>query len=296
MKEFFMKLFTMALFFSFNALAADPETLVFSFQKQKNPDELKTTTQAVSEFLSQKIGKKIEVLVPTSYGATAQALISNKVHIAYMDSLPYILASKETELEILAVEKRNNRTEYDSLIVVAKDSSIHSLKDLKGKKIAFSSQTSTSGYLFPFSRLVKEKEVKKPSELSSYFSQINYAGGYDKALLAVANGQVDAAAFSDYALEGPKADLYGTPEIRNKVKVLARTPGVPTHLITVSKKLSKELKQKIQTALFDLAAEKPELFSSVYGAAALAKPNANHIKNTQIALKNTGLEVQSFVK
>lgn len=73
-----------------------------------------------------------------------------------MDSLPYILASAEVPLEIIAVEKRNGRTEYDSLIVVAKESPIQSLKDLKGKKMAFSSQTSTSGFLFPLYRLVDE--------------------------------------------------------------------------------------------------------------------------------------------
>lgn len=291
-----MKLFMSVILFSLSALAADPETLVFSFQKQKNPDELKAATKTVSEFLAQKIGKKIEIVVPTSYGSTAQGLISDKVHIAYMDSLPYILASSETSLEIIAVEKRNNRTEYDSLIVVAKDSPIKSLKDLKGKKMAFTSQTSTSGYLFPFSRLVQEKEIKTPDELSKYFSNISYAGGYDKALLAVANGQADVAAFSDYVYEGAKADLYGTAETRSKVKLLVRTSGVPTHLITVSSKLSKELKQKIQTALFDLANEKPEIFSSVYGAAALAKPNAKHVEKTQMALKTTGLEVKSFVK
>ncbi len=278
------------------AFSADPETIVFSFQKQKNPDELQSATQTVSEYLSKKIGKKVEVIVPTSYGATVQGLISNKVHIAYMDSLPFILASAETELEIIAVEKRKGRTDYDSLIVVAKESPIQTLSDLKGKKIAFSSQTSTSGYLFPLSQLFERNQIKKQEELNQYFSQVTYAGGYDKALLAVANGQSDAAAFSDYAFEGPKADLYGTPEIRKKVRVLDRISGVPTHLITASKKLSPALIRKIQTALFELAKDKPELLSSVYGAAELSKPNTMHVDKTRAALAKTGLEVKTFVK
>ncbi|MGZ5280498.1 MAG: phosphate/phosphite/phosphonate ABC transporter substrate-binding protein, partial [Pseudobdellovibrionaceae bacterium] len=176
------------------ALAADPETIVFSFQKQKNPDEIQATAKTVAEFLTQKIGKKVEVLVPTSYGTTAQGLISKKVHVAYMDSLPFLLASKEADLEVIAVEKRKGRTDYDSLIVVPKDSPVKSIQDLKGKSMAFTSQTSTSGYLFPFAKLVQNKEIKKADELNTYFSTITYAGGYDKALLAVANGQADAAA------------------------------------------------------------------------------------------------------
>jgi phosphonate transport system substrate-binding protein len=285
-----------SLFVTISAFAADPETIVFSFQKQKNPEELKVATETVSVYLSQKIGKKVEVLVPVSYGATVQGLISNKVHIAYMDSLPFILASAETGLDILAVEKRNGRTEYDSLIVVAKNSPIKTLKDLKGKRMAFTSQTSTSGYLFPFFRLINEKEIQKPTELNQYFSDISYSGGYDKALLAVANGQADVAAFSDYVYEGPKANLYGSSETRDKVRVLTRTSGVPTHLIVASKTISPELSKKIQQALFDLAKEKPELLSSVYGATELAKPDSKHVDKTKLALKKTGLEVKTFAK
>ncbi|OFZ31397.1 MAG: hypothetical protein A2622_02085 [Bdellovibrionales bacterium RIFCSPHIGHO2_01_FULL_40_29] len=277
--------------------AADPSTLVFSFQKQKNPDEIQATAKTVADYLSAKLGKKVEVLVPTSYGTTAQGLISKKVHVAYMDSLPYILASQEANLEIAAVERRKERTDYDSLVVVGKDSPIKTFQDLKGKSIAFTSQTSTSGYLFPFAKLVQDKNIKSPADLQSYFSNVVFAGGYDKALLAVANGQVEVAAFSDYVYEGAKADLYGTPETRAKVRVLARIPGVPTHLIAVSKELSTGLRGKIQEALIELGKEKPELLSSVYGATELVKPaSKNHVEKTMAALKVTKLESKSFVK
>lgn len=282
---------------SFQTLAADPETLVFAFQKQKNPDELRQAVEQIKPFLEKEIGKKVEVVIPTSYGVSAQGLISGKIHIAYMDSLPFVLASNEVGLEILAVEKRNGRTDYDSLIVVAKDSPIKNIADVKGKKIAFTSQTSTSGYLFPVGRLVSEKQIKDFAGVDGYFSQAIYAGGYDKALLAVANGQVDVAAFSDYVIEGAKADLYGTADVRAKIRVLARTPGVPTHLMASLKTLSPELRGKIQSALLKLGKEQPQLLSSVYGAAELVKPAAkNHVEGTMTALKSTGLDVKSFVK
>ena len=124
--------FILSLVFPLFTFAADPETLVFSFQKQKNPDEIQATAKMVGDYLTTKLGKKVEVLVPTSYGTTAQGLISKKVHVAYMDSLPYLLASNETDLEIAVVERRKERTEYDSLVVVAKNSPIKSFADLKG--------------------------------------------------------------------------------------------------------------------------------------------------------------------
>lgn len=291
-------LLTGLLFLSINAIAlGDPDTIVFSFQKQKNPDELRKAIDLIKPVLEKEIGKKVEMIVPTSYGVSAQGLISGKVHVAYMDSLPYVLAAKEAQLEILAVEKRNGRTEYDSLIVVHKDSPIQNLSDTKGKKIAFTSQTSTSGYLFPVGELVSNKHIKNADAVNSFFSQSVYAGGYDKALLAVANGQADVAAFSDYVLEGAKADLYGTVETREKVRVLTRISGVPTHLITALKSLSPELRTKIQSALLKISQENTQLLTSVYGAAEIVKPTQkNHVEKTMNALKLTGLEANSFVK
>ncbi len=280
----------------FIATQAFSETLVFSFQKQKNLEDLKKSTAVIAEKLSTEIQQKIEVLVPTSYGATAQGLISNKVHVAYMDSLPYILASQEADLDIIAVEKRNGETQYNSVFVVKKDSPLKTLKDLKGQRIAFSSQTSTSGYLFPFKRLLDEKLIKQPSDLKTFFSQTIYAGGYDKALLAVLNGQADVAAVSDYAIEGAKADLYLTAEQRSQLQILTRTPGVPTHLIAISKKVPQATREKIRAALLKIAKDQPDLLSSVYGAAELVVPTGKHTQKTLEALNQTGLNVKEFVK
>lgn len=278
--------------------AKDPETLMFSFQKQKAPEELQTQAKQVADFLSKEIGVKVEVMIPMSYGASVQALISNKVQVAYMDSLPYILAKKEAPVEIIAVEKRNGRTDYDSLLVVRKDSPIKEVTELKGKKMAFTSQTSTSGYLMPLALLVQEKQVSDYQQADKYFSQILYAGGYDKALQAVVSGQADAAAFSDYVIEGVKADLYGTKEQRNQIRILKRNSGVPTHLIAVRSDLSKQLKTKIQAALMKLSQQQGQMLSSVYGAAELIAPadTENHIVKTRQALKDTGLDAKTFVK
>lgn len=162
--------------------------------------------------------------------------------------------------------------------------------------MAFASQTSTSGYLFPFKRLLEEKLVSGPQDLNKFFSQIVYAGGYDKALLAVLNGQADVAAVSDYAFEGAKADLYLTAEQRSQMEILARTPGVPTHLIAVSKKVPEKVRAQIQTALLEIAKENPDMLSSVYGAAELVKPQGEHTLKTSDALAKTGLNVTEFVK
>ncbi len=294
-----MKKYLICFLFVANcAFASDPETLIFSFQKQKKPDELQAAAQTMAQELTRITGKKVEVLVPTTYAASVQGLISNKVHVAYMDSLPFVLANQEAHIEIIAVEKRNNRTDYDSLIVVRKESPIKGLQDLRGKNMVFTSPTSTSGYLMPFARLLDDKLIENPTQLTTYFKNIIFAGGYDKALQALINGQADAAAFSDYVIEGKKADLYGSSSDRQKVRILARTSGVPTHLVAINGNLSTQLKNKVQKALLQISKEKPEILSSVYGAAELVVPEnlQDHIQKTRHALKQTGLDVKTFVK
>src|SRR5690606_14183244 len=105
------------------------------------------------------------------------------------------------------------------------------------------------------SRLVDEGLLKPKQDPKEFFSNVTYGGGYDKALLAVLNRQADAAAVSDYTMEGPKADVYLKPEQREQLRILTRTPGVPTHGIAVRGDLPEELRNRIASALLKLSDE-----------------------------------------
>ena len=75
------------------------------------------------------------------------------------------------------------------LFVVKKDSPYKSLQDLKGKRMMFTSPTSTSGYVMAYSRLVDEGLLQPKENPNKYFGEVRFAGGYDRALLAVLNDQ-----------------------------------------------------------------------------------------------------------
>ena len=168
--------------------APAPKKLVFAFQKQKDPRKIKTEADEVAAILTREIGIPVEVVIPANYGASVQALISNHAQVAYVDSLPFILARAEAPVEVLLVEKHDGRTDYDSLFVVLADSDMKSLADAKGKRMIFTSPTSTSGYLMAYSRLVSDGYLKKGEAPAKFFSQVSYAGGYDRALIGVLNG------------------------------------------------------------------------------------------------------------
>lgn len=277
--------------------AKAPEKLVFAFQKQKDPRKVQANAEKVAEFLSKEIGVPVEVLVPASYGATVQAIVSNKAQVAYVSALPYLLAREEAPVDLIIAEVRDGKTDYNSIWVVRKDSDVKSLADLKGKRMVFTSPTSTSGYVMAYSRLVDEGLLKPKQDPKEFFSNVTYGGGYDKALLAVLNGQADAAAVSDYTMEGPKADVYLKPEQREQLRILTRTPGVPTHGIAVRGDLPEELRNRIASALLKLSDEHPELLADVYGASKLTRVEGDkHVVGAIKALENTGLGLKKLVE
>jgi len=279
------------------AEAPRPESIVFAFQKQKDPRKIAQTAARVSEILSKEIGVKVEVMVPASYGASVQALVSNKAQVAYLSSIPFILAKKEAPVQPLLVEERADKTFYNSIYVVAKDSPYTTLNELKGKRMMFTSPTSTSGYVMAYSRLVDEGLLTPRQNPAEFFGSVNFAGGYDRALLSVLNGQADACAVSDYTMEGAKADIYLTPTQRSKLRVLTRTPGVPTHLIAIRSDLPVDIQLKMKKALLKISHEQPHLLADVYGAATFVEVDEKvHIASAVKALTNTGLQEKKLVK
>ncbi len=277
--------------------APAPERLVIAFQKQKDPRKIQETADSLAAILTKDIGIPVEVYVPATYTASVQALASGKAHFAYMSAIPYLLARQEAPVEIALAEVRGNRTDYDSVFVVRKDSPYQTLADLKGARMMFTSATSTSGYVMAYSRLVDEKLLEKRAAPTTFFSEANFAGGYDRALLAVHRGQADVCAVSYYTVEGEKADVYSTPQMREELRVLTRTPGVPTHLICQRKDLPISVREAFKASILRIAKEQPALLSDVYGAATFKEVDEKeHLKGAEAALENTGLGLAGLVE
>ena len=132
--------------------------------------------------------------------------------------------------EIREVSIGDEKTEepfYFSYWVVPKDSPYASLEDLRGKKVAFPSQLSTSGYVAPLARLVELGLVEQPEEgnaadPSDFFGEVIYAGGYSQAWEALKAGQVDVAIIAGDV----PADLYDEVLVRDDGARRARTDPV----------------------------------------------------------------------
>jgi phosphonate transport system substrate-binding protein len=267
-----------------------PVPLVLAFQPQENPEGLAPDARRLAAYLAEALGTPTEVYLPTTYAAVVEALRAGHAHVGYLSGWPYLIAHREAGAELLVAEERQGATFYYSQWYVRSDGDIETLEDLRGRHVAFTSPTSTSGYLFPLARVIEAGLLRTGGDPKAFFGEVLFAGGYQQALQALAHGSVDAAAASDYAF-----DLYLDEAQRARVRVLERQGPIPTHGIAVRGSLPDAWKVRIREALLSLNEEPHrDLLRSVYGAERLvARSHEEHVSALERALVLVGSDERS---
>ena len=287
--------------------SADPAEIVIVFQRQKDPTKVREDAERFADALGRELGIKVAATVPVDYSASVQALVSKKADLAYVSAMPFLLARRDGGASILLAESRKSvtdgqfRTSYDSVWVVAADSPLKTYDDLvksaRTLRIAFTSPTSTSGYIVPLARFVSEGVVSPGQDPRQVFGQVAFGGSYTAALEQVLLGRADAAAVSDYVMDGEKADVYLDAGKRARLRVLERTPGVPTHVLAVRGGLSEPFVRKLRAAVLKVAESEPDLLSAVYGATRLVEVDEEaHVKAALDAIRRTGIPVEGLAR
>ena len=276
---------------------ASQKEIVIVFASRRDATELETKAEAVSKILSQQIGVPVKAVI-ASEAAAVEALRANRADVAFLGSRAAIQAEKTTNAKLYLAEVRNDYSgghTYNSVLVVRKDSPLktlgtgkQTLGQLKGKKMAFASRTSGSGFIIPTSEFVGQGLVADPDRYNQFFSQVIYGDGYSSALQAILKGQADVAAVSEYALNSP----WITLEEVKKLRVLWSIPGVPAHGIAIDDDVPTALRAKIIAAFLTLNEPKNNtLFRSLYNSTKLVKVDHNtHIAPMKKALTRAKLD------
>lgn len=133
-----------------------------------------------------KVGYKIEYVPFAAAGpAVNEALASKKIDLAiYADFPGLVLKSKQVPISLLAIT--DNHT--NATLVVKQDSPIKSVKDLKGKKIAFTKGTFMQKYFLDLLALngLTEKDVEIINVVTTDAASTLLSGNVD-ALIYVDN-------------------------------------------------------------------------------------------------------------
>jgi len=226
-------------------LAAE-EPLKLAFIPQENPEKLLGDIDLITEFLTREIGRPVEGYVTLDHAAAVEALRSGSADISFSGALPYVLAHEQVGAEVLLSEVYRGSPTYVARIFVRKDSGIDGLADLEGKTIAFADPISESGYLYPLEMIADAGLMERGSDPQSFFGRVYFAGGYQQAIQAAANGLVDAAGVSEFA------DLLLSPEQQRDVTWIAESEPIPAHAVIARKDLDPVLKRRFVAAMMKL--------------------------------------------
>ncbi len=241
-------------------MAATDRGLKLAFIPQENPEKLFGDINVITGWLSEQMGVPVTGFVTFDHAAAVEALRNGDADISFMGALPFVLAEDQIGAVPLLSEVYRGQPSYSGRVFVRRDSGIETLADLRGRDIAFSDPVSESGYIYPLDLFVRAGLFSGTGDADSFFGQKFFAGGYQQAMQAMANGLVDAAGASQYA------DLYLTPDQQAEVKVLAESEQIPSHAIIAGPDLDAGLQAKfIETMLRLNESENRHLLAYLYG-------------------------------
>lgn len=227
-------------------LAAQDTALRLAFIPQENPEKLLGDIEAISGWLASEIGVPVEGFVTIDHAAAVEALRNGDADISFMGALPFVLAEAEIGAVPLLSEVYRDAPSYTGRIFVRRDSGIGTLADLRGRDIAFADPISESGYLYPLAEFVEARLIDGPGAAEAFFGRVFFAGGYQQAMQAMAEGLVDAAGASQYA------DLLLTPQQQAQVTWIAESPPIPSHVVIARPGLDAEVQDRFTNAMLRL--------------------------------------------
>ncbi|MFW5878444.1 MAG: phosphate/phosphite/phosphonate ABC transporter substrate-binding protein [Myxococcota bacterium] len=133
--------------------------------------------------LEEESGLKMEIRIPPNPVSAIQLFSGREADAGLLGPFEYLLARKLHEVEAGLQIVRDGPT-YQGTIMVKNDDEIGEIGDLQGKRIAYTTPYSMTGFVLPAARL----------KAAGVTMDALYAGSHDEALAMLEEGRVHAAA------------------------------------------------------------------------------------------------------
>jgi phosphonate transport system substrate-binding protein len=226
---------------------------VVALKPDKDPDAMLAERESLAAMLTAELDQPVQVIVPLSGAVIVEGLANGTIDVAYLSATDMLNARRTGAATLLLAGEIDGRTWYRSYWVALKDKPYVSVRDLRGLPIAFSSRTSTSGYVIPLYDLYRQGLISKNESATDFFGNDNvwFGSGYVSAIERVLRGEAEAAAVSYYVVD---QDKHLTLEQRAQLKKVAEQGPVPTHVLALGRRVTPTDGDRLQQALLALNA------------------------------------------
>ena len=221
----------------------DPATLVFAYTPVEDPAVYAKVWQGFIDHMAKATGKKVVFFPVQSNAAQLEAMRAGRLHVAGFNtgSNPLAVACAGF-VPFTMMASKADKFGYEMEIITYPGSGIDKVEDIKGKKLAFTSETSNSGYKAPSALLRDQFKLEAGKDFDPVFS-----GKHDNSVLGVANKDYPAASIANSVLYR----MIARNVIKaDQVKTIYKSQTFPTTGYGYVYNLKPELAAKVKDAFF----------------------------------------------
>ncbi len=221
----------------------DPATLVFAYTPVEDPAVYAQVWDGFLQHLAKVTGKKVQFFPVQSNAAQLEAMRAGRLHVAGFNTGSNPLAVNCSGFVPFAMmASKDNRFGYEMEIITQPGSGIDKVEDIRGKQLAFTSETSNSGFKAPSALLADQFKMQAGKDYTPVFS-----GKHDNSILGVANKDYPAAAIANSVMQRMQARGVVKPE---QIKSIYKSQSFPTTGYGHVYNLKPELAEKVKEAFF----------------------------------------------
>lgn len=226
------------------AQLVDPDTLIFAYTPVEDPAVYATAWSDFLTHMEKETGKKVQFFPVGNNAAQIEAMRAGRLHIAGFNtgSNPLAVACAGFRPFTIMAAK-DGSFGYEMEIITYPGSGIEDVPGIKGRKMAFTSETSNSGFKAPSALLKAEFGMVAGTDFEPVFS-----GKHDNSILGVANKDYDAAAIANSV----KTRMIDRGVVTaDQFNILYTSQTFPTTGFGTAYNLTPELQEKIKNAFYD---------------------------------------------
>jgi phosphonate transport system substrate-binding protein len=216
----------------------------------------------LQNYLARQIGSDIKLITPNSYNKMIDGLSNGSIDFACLGAVTYVRA--HAKIGVVPLVQRPTDLQFHALFIAGADTSIHSLRDLKGKKLAYGDISSTSGHVIPYLEL-KQAGLNPDKDVD-----FRYSGGHPLTVKLVESGVVDAGAVDETVFRS----MVSNGKIDgHKVRIFFTSKPFVDYVWVARKGISDAERQKFVDALLGLKEGKDDDVLKILRASKFIKAN-----------------------
>lgn len=222
----------------------DPPVLVFAYTPVEDPAVYRAVWQEFMDHLARETGKRVQFFAVQSNAAQLEAMRAGRLHVAGFNTGSNPLAVNCAGFVPFAMmASKKDEFGYEMEIIVQADGPIQKIEDLRGRLVAFTSQTSNSGFKAPSALLESQFGLRADRDFRTAFS-----GRHDNSIIGVANRDYEAAAIANSVMVRMVERRAVDPQ---RLRTIFRSQTFPTTGYGYAHNLNPQLAERIRAAFFN---------------------------------------------